>query len=152
MLKLLPPLLVICDEKQRHGFNKELYDTFRPTWDDTKDVLNIFYYRPVLVCGNQHSIAVQGLVGNCEKIQNHDQQDSSTIYQMPRRNSSYFGQQHCSRPLRTHQACAQHHCSGRICINDLEKGNKFLNIIGLSSITKQCVVCSQNIKTVQASL
>ena len=76
MLKLLPPLLVICDTKQ-HAFNKELYDTFRPTWDDTKDLSNIFYYRPVLVYGNQHFIAVKGLVGNCEKLQIYDDLDSS---------------------------------------------------------------------------
>ena len=55
MLKLLPPLLVVCVENKQHGFNKELYDSFRPTWDDTK-----------------------GLVGNCEKPQIHNQWDSST--------------------------------------------------------------------------
>ena len=77
MLKLLPPLLVVCDEKQQHRINKEIYDTFRPTWDDTKDLSNIFYYRPVLLYGKQHSIAVKGLVGNCEKPQIHNQWDSS---------------------------------------------------------------------------
>ena len=78
MLKLLPPLLVVCVEYKQHGFNKELYDSFRPTWDDTKGLSNIFYYRPVLLYGNQHSIAVKGLVGNCEKPQIHNQWDSST--------------------------------------------------------------------------
>ena len=78
MLKLLPPLLVVCIEKQQHGFNKELYDTFRPTWDDTKGLSNTFCYRPVLFYGNQHCIAVKGLVGNCEKPHLHNQWDSST--------------------------------------------------------------------------
>ena len=78
MLKMLPPLLLVCDVKEQHGFNKELYDTFRPTWDDTKGLSNIFYYRPVLLYGNQHCIAVKGLVGNCEQPQIHNQWDSST--------------------------------------------------------------------------
>lgn len=67
MLTLLPPLLVVCDKELHHKFNKELYDTFRQTWDVTKDRYCIYYYRPALVFGNQHRVAVKGLIGNCEK-------------------------------------------------------------------------------------
>ena len=69
MLTLLPPLLVVCNKELHHEFHKGLYDTFRQTWDETKDMSCLYYYRPALVFGNQLSVAVKGLIGNCEQTQ-----------------------------------------------------------------------------------
>lgn len=67
MLTLLPPLLVVSNKEVHHEFHKEFYDVFRQTWDETKDMCCVYYYRPALVFGNQHSVAVKGLIGNCEQ-------------------------------------------------------------------------------------
>lgn len=68
MLTLLPPL-VVCEPA---GYNEEVQDTNRLTWDEdpwkVKDCKNypLIYYRPVLVYGNQLHVAAKGLVGNSE--------------------------------------------------------------------------------------
>lgn len=61
MLTLLPPLLVCRPTTYQH----ELQDTHRVTWDVKMDN-PLYYYRLVLVYGNQLHAAVKGVVGNRE--------------------------------------------------------------------------------------
>ena len=69
MLTLLPPLVVTVHPKI---YNEELHDTNQATWDesiaaDSGRNRKLVYYRPILVYGNQLSVAVKGLVGNVEQ-------------------------------------------------------------------------------------
>ena len=69
MLILLPPLVVTVHPKR---YNEEIHDTNRATWDestasDSGRIRKLIYYRPILVYGNQLSVAVKGLVGNTKE-------------------------------------------------------------------------------------
>ena len=66
MLTLLPPLVVTVHPKR---CNEKLHITSRATWEesDSGRVRKLIYYRPILVYGNQLSVAVKGLVGNTKE-------------------------------------------------------------------------------------
>ena len=81
MLTLLPPLVVtVCPQKYKeevHDINSSTWDEFAVSDSDTK----LIYYRPILVYGNQLSVAVKGLVGNVEM----KQIGNKTAHQMPQK-------------------------------------------------------------------
>ena len=62
MLTLLPPL-VVCVTTE---YCEEFHDTFRPTWRESYINQSLYYYRPILVCGNNGEVAVKALVGNTD--------------------------------------------------------------------------------------
>ena len=60
MLTLLPPLLV----SQPSHYDIEMHDVCCKTWDETKNNLTLYYYRPVLFYGKSYKVAKKGKVGN----------------------------------------------------------------------------------------
>ena len=65
ILTLIPPLIVL----ESSYYDESQHDTFRKTWDETKESDHqLYYYRPVLVYGIDQNVAVKGLVANCEVV------------------------------------------------------------------------------------
>lgn len=95
MLTLLPPLVVtVCPQK----YKEEVHDINSSTWDEfavSDSGTKLIYYRPILVYGNQLSVAVKGLVGNVEMKQIGDK----TAHQMPQKEKKVSSKDHFIHPL-----------------------------------------------------
>ena len=90
MLTLLPPLVVtVCPQ----NYKEEVLDINSSTWDGSAvsdSGTKLIYYRPILVYGNQLSVAVKGLVGNVEM----KQIGTKTAHQVPQKEKKVSSKNH----------------------------------------------------------